>query len=106
MKKELFKGKWNQLKGKVKEKWGKLTDDELTEINGKTDQLIGKLQAKYGYTDQEAIKELEEFERSLAQERADKSAGKVHKAHFQPEKQDFVDEEEEGSDFDKRKGAR
>jgi uncharacterized protein YjbJ (UPF0337 family) len=39
---------WKQVKGKVREKWGKLTDDDLTVIEGKRDQLIGKLQEKYG----------------------------------------------------------
>ena len=43
-----FKGHWNQLKGTVKEKWGKLTDDDLLAIDGQKDQLIGRLQVLYG----------------------------------------------------------
>jgi len=43
------KGNWKQFEGKVKEKWGKLTDDDLTTIGGKKDQLAGKLQERYGY---------------------------------------------------------
>ena len=41
-------GSWKQVKGQVKEKWGKLTDDDLTTINGKRDQLEGKIQERYG----------------------------------------------------------
>ena len=45
---DALKGNWNQLKGKVKEKWGLLTDDDITHIGGHKDRLIGKLQEKYG----------------------------------------------------------
>ena len=41
-------GNWKQVKGQVKEKWGKLTDDDLTQINGRRDQLEGKIQERYG----------------------------------------------------------
>jgi uncharacterized protein YjbJ (UPF0337 family) len=56
-------GQWKQLKGKVKERWGKLTDDDLTVIEGKKDQLVGKLQERYGYTKERAQEESEEFYR-------------------------------------------
>ena len=59
------KGDWKQFKGKVKEKWGKLTDDDLTTIEGKKDQLAGKLQERYGYGKEEASRELDDFARSL-----------------------------------------
>ena len=65
MNKDIFEGKWNEYKGKVKEKWGKLTDSELTEVNGKRDQLLGKLQTRYGWSKDAAAKELEQFEDSL-----------------------------------------
>jgi uncharacterized protein YjbJ (UPF0337 family) len=42
------KGNWKQLKGKVKEQWGKLTDDDLDKMNGRRDQLEGKIQERYG----------------------------------------------------------
>ena len=42
-------GDWKQMKGKVKERWGKLTDDDLTAISGRRDQLEGKIQERYGY---------------------------------------------------------
>ena len=47
-------GNWKEMKGKVKEKWGKLTDDDLTAINGKRDQLEGALQRRYGYAEDQA----------------------------------------------------
>ena len=49
-----LEGKWKQLKGSVKEKWGKLTDDDLELIAGKRDKLIGKLQERYGIRKEEA----------------------------------------------------
>jgi uncharacterized protein YjbJ (UPF0337 family) len=57
------KGNWKQFSGKVKEKWGKLTDDDLTTIAGKRDQLVGKLQTAYGYSKEQAEKEIAEFDR-------------------------------------------
>ena len=58
-------GNWMQFKGKVKEKWGKLTDDDLTTIGGKRDQLVGVLQQKYGYTKSQAEQELDAFASDL-----------------------------------------
>jgi len=59
------KGNWKQSQGKVKEKWGKLTDDDLTTIAGKRDQLAGTLQDRYGYGREQAEQELGEFSRTL-----------------------------------------
>ena len=58
---ETLQGNWKQLKGKAKERWGKLTDDELDQVEGKREQLAGKIQEKYGKTKQEAEKEIDEF---------------------------------------------
>lgn len=58
---DTIKGQWMQLKGKVKEKWGDLTDDDLDSISGKKDQLVGKLQERYGYARDKAEKEADEF---------------------------------------------
>ncbi|MFG1173074.1 CsbD family protein [Erwiniaceae bacterium CAU 1747] len=55
-------GNWKQFKGKLKEQWGKLTDDDLTVVEGKRDQLVGKIQERYGYQKDEAEKELSEWE--------------------------------------------
>jgi uncharacterized protein YjbJ (UPF0337 family) len=57
-------GNWKQFTGKVKEKWGDLTDDDLTSINGKRDQLEGKLQERYGYAKDKARDEVDEFMKS------------------------------------------
>jgi len=59
------KGEWKQLSGKVKEKWGKLTDDDLTAAAGQRDQLLGALQKRYGLAKEKAEKELDEFTKSL-----------------------------------------
>jgi len=58
-------GKWKQFKGQVKQKWGKLTDDDIEVIAGKRDQMAGKLQERYGYAKDQAEKELDEFTRAL-----------------------------------------
>ncbi|WBU55678.1 CsbD family protein [Paracoccus sediminicola] len=58
---DVVEGKWEQLKGSVKEKWGDLTDDELQEAGGKKDKLSGKLQEKYGWSKEEADNELDSF---------------------------------------------
>ena len=54
-------GNWKQVKGKEKEQWGKLTDDDLDVINGKQDQLEGRLQQRYGYAKDQATKEVNDW---------------------------------------------
>ena len=54
-------GNWKQFKGKVKVKWGELTEDDLTQINGNREQLEGKLQERYGYTKDQARQQLDEW---------------------------------------------
>ena len=51
-------GNWRQFSGKVKEKWGKLTDDDLQVINGQQDQLVGRIQERYGVAKDEAQKQV------------------------------------------------
>ena len=61
--KERMTGNWNQLKGKVKQRWGQLTDDELSEVEGNVDQLVGLIQQKTGdarETIQQVVDELSE----------------------------------------------
>jgi uncharacterized protein YjbJ (UPF0337 family) len=60
-----IEGNWRQMTGTVKEKWGKLTDDDLTVIAGKRDQLAGLLQKKYGYAKEQAERELDDFMKSV-----------------------------------------
>jgi uncharacterized protein YjbJ (UPF0337 family) len=61
MNSDVLEGKWKQLRGKVREEWGELTDDELDQIAGRRDQLIGKIQEKYGYTRDEAESQVDRF---------------------------------------------
>ncbi|MCX8958804.1 CsbD family protein [Erwinia psidii] len=62
MNKDEASGNWKQVKGKVKEKWGKLTDDDITVLEGKRDQLVGKIQERYGYAKDQAEKEVSDWE--------------------------------------------
>ncbi|MGP9804587.1 CsbD family protein [Paracoccus sp. NSM] len=57
---DIIQGKWKQLKGSAKEKWGDLTDDDLDQIDGNKDRLAGKLQEKYGWTKDEAEKHIDD----------------------------------------------
>lgn len=59
---DTLKGNWKQLQGKIKERWGKLTDDHLTQINGKREQLAGRIQEAYGIGKDEAHQQIREFE--------------------------------------------
>lgn len=59
---EVFEGNWKQFKGTVRARWGKLTDDHLTEIAGKREQLLGKLQETYGLNKADAEREIKVFE--------------------------------------------
>ena len=59
---DIIEGKWKQLKGATKVKWGELTDDELDQIDGNKDKLAGKLQEKY-WTKDEADREIDDYYR-------------------------------------------
>ena len=61
MNKDILKGKWTQMKGDVRSKWGKLTDDDVTQIQGDAEKFIGKLQERYGHNREQAEKELNDF---------------------------------------------
>jgi len=58
MNQDILAGKWQQVRGKVKEQWGKLTDDDLDVIDGKQEQLEGRLQQRYGYAKDQAQSEV------------------------------------------------
>lgn len=57
----MFKAKWKQLRGKAKEKWGKLSDDDLDKVEGQFDQLVGVVQEKYEMSRSKAEAEVNEF---------------------------------------------
>ena len=63
-----LQGKWKQYKGEVREKWGKLTDDDLHIIAGQREQLIGRLQERYGIAKEVAAREADEFVKALTDE--------------------------------------
>ena len=56
-----MKGNWRQLKGNVQEKWGKLTDDDMDQIEGQREVLVGKIQKRYGKTEAEASEEVDDW---------------------------------------------
>lgn len=59
MNRDVLEGQWKQLKGKAKQQWGRLTDDELDMISGRYDELAGLIQERYGYSRDEAYNELD-----------------------------------------------
>ncbi|HWK74432.1 MAG TPA: CsbD family protein [Povalibacter sp.] len=61
MNKDIAQGNFKQLKGKIKEQWGKLTDDEIDQLEGHTEILAGKLQERYGLARDEAERQVKEF---------------------------------------------
>ena len=54
-------GSWKEFKGRVKEKWGKLTDDDLAIVNGRREQLEGRIQDRYGYSRDQVRKEVDDW---------------------------------------------
>ncbi len=66
MNRDHLKGEWTQLKGLVREKWGKLTDDDLAVIAGRRDQLIGTLQKRYGTARELVEEQVREWEAQFA----------------------------------------
>ncbi|MGJ8619797.1 MAG: CsbD family protein [Methylophilaceae bacterium] len=64
MNKDQFEGNWKQLKGKVQQQWGKLTDDQLDVIEGRREELAGKIQEAYGLSKAEAEEQISEWEKN------------------------------------------
>ena len=61
---DTIEGNWKQVRGQVKEQWGKLTDDDFDVVAGRRDQLAGKIQERYGIAKDEAEKQVSAWERS------------------------------------------
>ena len=57
----ILKGKWLQLKGSIREKWGQLTDDDVDKVSGSVERLVGTIQERYGYARQKAEDEVDAF---------------------------------------------
>ena len=68
MNKDQLQGKWHQVKGAVKAQWGKLTNDDIDEIDGNVERLVGIVQERYGYARDRAAKEVEDFRRRQIEE--------------------------------------
>ncbi len=58
-------GKWKEFSGQVKQKWAKLTDDDLKQVSGKKDELSGRLQKHYGYSKDQAEREINDFAQTI-----------------------------------------
>jgi uncharacterized protein YjbJ (UPF0337 family) len=65
MNQDIIKGKWAQIRGQLKQKWAKLTDDDVGLLEGHRDYLVGKVQERYGIGKDKADEQVREFERSL-----------------------------------------
>ena len=63
MNEDTLKGQWTQIKGRVREQWGKLTDDDIARIEGKSEQLVGRLQERYGWAKEDAQREVDNWMR-------------------------------------------
>lgn len=68
MNRHQMEGKWTELKGKIKEKWGKLTDDDLDVIEGRRDQLAGAITKRYGYAKEQAEQQVRDFSDALSRD--------------------------------------
>ena len=66
-------GKWKQVTGSARERWGKLSDDDWQTIAGKKDQLVGRIQERYGIAKEEAEKQADEWSRALEQSKTDEN---------------------------------
>jgi uncharacterized protein YjbJ (UPF0337 family) len=80
MNQDRIQGRWKQLKGKVKEQWGKLTDDDLDVIAGRRDQLLGRIQQRHGMAQDEADRQVRVFEGTHPDFRFDDSRGPTDKS--------------------------
>ena len=61
MNKDIIKGNWKEVKGKIKQQWGKFTDNDIAQMQGSQEELEGKLQSLYGYNKDQAKKEIDQF---------------------------------------------
>lgn len=67
MNKDRIEGNWKEIKGKAKQRWGELTDDELDRMEGRRDQLVGAVQKHYGRSRDEAEREVDAWQREVGE---------------------------------------
>ncbi len=62
-----IEGKWTEMKGEIRKKWAKLTDDDMEYIGGNKDKLVGRLQQRYGNSKEQAERDLDEWQRGITE---------------------------------------
>ena len=72
MNRDILRGQWNQVKGRVKNAWGELTDDDLARTEGDWDKLVGKIQERYGIIKDDAERQVDDWIRALDDRRPKK----------------------------------
>ena len=75
MNRDVLAGSWKELRGQVKQRWGKLTDDDMTQIEGSLERLIGSIQKRYGYAREQAEREIDEFLGAIRSKKETAEAG-------------------------------
>jgi uncharacterized protein YjbJ (UPF0337 family) len=92
---DVLGGMWKQIKGNVKSAFGKLTDDDLTEVEGNSERMVGKLQERYGYTRADAESAWNDFRKGLNRD-TDRAAAERHLDRAEDEAGDAIDEAKKG----------
>jgi len=69
-----IEGKWDQFKGDIRSKWGKLTDDDLTNLGGKKDKLVGKIVERYGVAKDDAEAQIDDWIKNIKSDKSDQDA--------------------------------
>jgi uncharacterized protein YjbJ (UPF0337 family) len=77
---DIVKGQWKQMRGDVRTNFGKLTDDDMEQINGNMESLMGKIQERYGYTKEQAKQEWDQFWNNFSS-RADQAGDRADRAY-------------------------
>jgi uncharacterized protein YjbJ (UPF0337 family) len=72
-----MEGKWKQVRGSIRERWGRLTDDDLEQVAGKKDQLVGRIQERYGIAKETAAKEVDDFLKTYQVESESEGKGRA-----------------------------
>jgi uncharacterized protein YjbJ (UPF0337 family) len=75
---DVIEGRWQEMKGKLKTKWAKLTDDDLDAVGGKRVELLGRLQQRYGYKKDEAEQHLDDWMKSVSEPQPDSGSSSKH----------------------------
>lgn len=75
---EQIQGKWTQMKGSIRQKWGKLTDDDLEVIAGSKDKFVGKIQERYGIKKEEAQSQFDDWCRTVVSTEGTEARGQAH----------------------------